>query len=382
MTTRQKPDILEEASEIWFGPQHVSAHGWATKLTIVGDYVVECDPHAGYFHRSAEKVLEYRNFNQGPLVMERLCMLEAFLAEYPYVSAVEKIAGLEVPERARVLRTIMMEASRIHSLQFWWGQFSAELGLFAMLLWPWIDREYFLDTFEELTGSRHTVSFSTPGGVRYDMTEKVAQKLDRALTRLEERMPKFRDMLMGSPTFRLRTRGVGLLSGREAIRLGLSGPNVKACGIPMDLRKDMPDPNLAYDLVDFEVPTVESKEHPGMSDAYDRMVQRFHEVETSVSIIRQLLPHLKPGPVIDPKARAKTNRLPEGEAYGRVEGTRGITTVWLKTTDKAQTPYRAKVRGPCFNSYYSLKHLVPGHRFADFIVVFGSLDPYPGWWDR
>jgi len=376
------PDILDETTEIWFGPQHVSAHGWAAKLTLVGDFVVECDPNAGYFHRSAEKCLEFRNFRQGALIMERLCMLEAFLAEYPYVAAVEKIAGLEVPERAKIMRTIMMEASRIHSLQFWWGQFSAELGLFAMLLWPWVDREFFLDTFEELSGSRHAVSYNTPGGVKYDFTDKVLEKLDIAITRFEDRMPKMRDMLMGSPTFRRRTEGIGQYSLKQGLKFGLSGPPIKACGLPMDLRKDAPDSNLAYDMADWEVPTVENPDHPGESDAYDRMVQRFREMETSVEIIRQLLPQVPEGPIIDPKARAKANRLPEGEAYGRVEGTRGISTLWLKTTEKAQTPYRAKIRGPCFNSYYSLKHLVPGAKFADFIVIFGSLDPYPGWWDR
>ena len=376
------PDILDETTEIWFGPQHVSAHGWAAKLTLVGDFVVDCDPNAGYFHRSAEKCLEFRDFRQGSLIMERLCMLEAFLAEYPYVAAVEKIAELEVPERAKVMRTIMMEASRIHSLQFWWGQFSAELGLFAMLLWPWVDREFFLDTFEELTGSRHAVSYNTPGGVRYDFTDKVLKKLDIAITRFEDRTPKMRDMLMGSPTFRRRTEGIGQYTLKQGLKFGLSGPPIKACGFPMDLRKDAPDPNLAYDMADWEVPTVENPDHPGESDAYDRMVQRFREMETSVEIIRQLLPQVPEGPIIDPKARAKANRLPEGEAYGRVEGTRGISTLWLKTTDKAQTPYRAKIRGPCFNSYYSLKHLVPGAKFADFIVIFGSLDPYPGWWDR
>ncbi|MFX1416409.1 MAG: hypothetical protein ACFFC0_06330 [Promethearchaeota archaeon] len=376
------PDILDEITEIWFGPQHVSAHGWAAKLTLVGDFVVECDPNAGYFHRSAEKCLEFRNFRQGSLIMERLCMLEAFLAEYPYIAAVEKIAGLEVPERAKIMRTIMMEASRIHSLQFWWGQFSAELGLFAMLLWPWVDREFFLDTFEELSGSRHAVSYSTPGGVKYDFNDKVLKKLDIAITRFEDRMPKMRDMLMGSPTFRRRTEGIGQYTVQQGLKFGLSGPPIKACGLPMDLRKDAPDPNLAYDMADWEVPTVENPDHPGESDAYDRMVQRFKEMETSVEIIRQLLPQVPDGPIVDPKARAKANRLPEGEAYGRVEGTRGISTLWLKTTEKAQTPYRAKIRGPCFNSYYSLKHLVPGAKFADFIVIFGSLDPYPGWWDR
>lgn len=377
-----RPDIKEEAMEIWFGPQHVSAHGWAAKLTLVGDYIVECDPNAGYFHRSAEKVLEFRNFRQGALVMERLCMLEAFLAEYPYVTAVEELAGLEVPERARVMRTIMMEASRIHSFQFWWGQFAAELGLFTMLLWPWVDREFLLDAFEELSGSRHAVSYNTPGGVKYDFTDNSIATLEKALVRLEDRMPKFRDMLLGSPTFRMRTEGVGRFTTEQGLRWGLSGPNIKACGVPMDLRKDYPDPKLSYDLVDWEVPVTENKEHPGTSDAYDRMVQRFKEIETSVEIIRQLLPQVPEGDIIDPKARAKANRLPEGEAYGRVEGTRGVTTLWLKTTEKAQTPYRAKIRGPCLSSYYSLKHLVPGSRFADFIVIFGSLDPYPGWWDR
>ena len=376
------PDIIDETTEIWFGPQHVSAHGWAAKLTLVGDYVVECEPHAGYFHRSAEKVMEFRNFRQGSLIMERLCMLEAFLAEYPYVTAVEQIAGLEVPERAKIMRTIMMEASRIHSLQFWWGQFSAELGFFAMLIWPWVDREWFLNAFEELSGSRHAVSYNTPGGVRYDFTEKSISVLELAIVRMESNMSKFEDMLMGSPVFRMRTEGIAQYTAEQGIKWGLSGTNIKACGIPMDLRKDSPDPNLAYDLVDWDVPIIESKEHPGESDAFDRMVQRFKEVETSVDIIRQLLKQLPEGDIIDPKARSKSNRLPEGEAYGRVEGTRGISTVWLKTTEKAQTPYRVKIRGPCFNSYYSLKHLVPGVRFADFIVVFGSLDPYPGWWDR
>ncbi len=376
------PDIIDESTEIWFGPQHVSAHGWAAKLTLVGDYIMECEPHAGYFHRSAEKVMEFRNFRQGSLIMERLCMLEAFLAEYPYLSAVEKIAGLEVPERAKIMRTIMMEASRIHSLQFWWGQFSAELGFFAMLIWPWVDREWFLNAFEELTGSRHAVSYGTPGGVKYDFTEKSIRALELAIERMEGNMSKFEDMLMGSPVFRMRTEGVAQYTAEQGIKWGLSGPNIKACGVPMDLRKDAPDPNLAYDLVDWDVPIIENKEYPGESDAFDRMIQRFKEVKTSVDIIRQLLKQLPEGEIVDPKARAKANRLPAGEAYGRVEGTRGISTLWLKTTDKAQTPYRAKIRGPCFSSYYSLKHLVPGVRFADFIVVFGSLDPYPGWWDR
>lgn len=376
------PDIMDEASEIWFGPQHVSAHGWATKLTIVGDFIVECDPNAGYFHRSAEKCLELRNFRQGPLIMERLCMLEAFLAEYPYVKAVEEIAELEVPERAKVMRTIMMEASRIHSIQFWWGQFAAELGLFTMVIWPWVDREYFLDAFEELTGSRHAVSYNTPGGVKYDFTEKSIAKLEKAVDIVESQLPKFRDMILRGPTFKLRTKNVGVFSGKQALKLGLSGPNIKACGIPMDLRKDDPDSSLAYGLADWEVPITESESHPSGSDAYDRMVQRFKEVETSINIIKQLITQLPEGPIIDPKARTKANRLPAGEAYGRVEGTRGVTSLWLKTFDKAQTPYRAKIRGPCFNSYYSLKHLVPGGKFADFIVIFGSLDPYPGWWDR
>jgi NADH-quinone oxidoreductase subunit D len=376
------PDILDESMDIWFGPQHVSAHGWATKLTLVGDYIVECDPNAGYFHRSAEKVLEFKNFRQGPLVLERMCMLEAFLAEYPYVAAVEKIAELEVPERARVIRTIMMEMSRIHSIQFWWGQFNAELGFFTMALWPWVDREYSLDVFEELTGSRHTVSFSTPGGVKYDFTEKVMAQLNRAIDRFEDRLVKFKDMQLGSPTFRARTQNIGLYDFKQGLKWGLSGPPIKACGVPMDLRKDDPDPNLAYDMVDFDVPITENPEHPGQSDAFDRMEQRFAEAETAVSIIKQLIPQIPEGEIIDPKARAKANRLPEGEAYARVEGTRGITSVWLKTEDKGQTAYRAKIRGPCIASYYALKDLVPGSKFADFIVIFGSLDPYPGWWDR
>ncbi|MGQ4911542.1 MAG: NADH-quinone oxidoreductase subunit D [Candidatus Thorarchaeota archaeon] len=377
------PDILDETSEVWFGPQHVSAHGWATKLTIVGDYVVECDPNAGYFHRSAEKCLEFRTFRQGSLILERICMVEAFISEYPYIAAVEKIAGLEVPEKAKIMRTIMMEASRIHSIQFWLGQLSGELGLFTMMLWPWVDREYFLDAFEELTGSRHTVSYNTPGGVRYDFTPEFLDKLDKALVRLEERIPIFEDMLEGSPTFRLRTKGVGQYSAKNGIKWGLSGPNIKACGVPMDLRKDDPDPNLAYGMIDWEIPITENEEHPGECDIYDRVVQRFKEIAVSVDIIRKLLPLVpEDGPIVDPKARAKANRLPAGEAYGRVEGTRGVTAVWLKTTEKAQTPYRAKIRGPCFNSYYSLKHIMPGLRFADFVAVFGSLDPYVGWWDR
>jgi NADH-quinone oxidoreductase subunit D len=190
-------------------------------------------------------------------------------------------------------------------------------------------------------------------------------------------------MQMGSPTFRARTKDIGLYDYKQGLKWGLSGPPIKACGVPMDLRKDDPDPNLAYDMVDWEVPITENPEYPGSSDALDRMEQRFKEAEVAVEIIKQLLPQLpESGPIINPKARGKANRLPEGEAYGRVEGTRGITSLWLKTFDKAQTAYRAKIRGPCIASYYALKDLVPGSKFADFIVIFGSLDPYPGWWDR
>lgn len=364
-----------DETTIWLGPQHPSVHGFALRVTMIGDYVVEVNPRIGMFHRSAEKVLEFRTFQQGSLIFERLSMLEAMALPLPYLMAVEKIADVEVPERTQYIRAIVAELSRIHSILFWFASFGAELGQFYTMMWPFRDREYILDIFEELTGSRHTPSYHIPGGVRWDFSDKILKLIRKNLAWIQKRVPTYWRIFPGSPSFKLRTQGIGMLSREGAIRLGISGPNLKGANDRSDLRKD--DPYLVYDTLDFEVPTGSD------GDALSRTVARIREIETSLDLIlNQLLPNLPDG---DFRVEKFPARLPAGEAYGRIEGVRGILAAYVRVEeDKSQTPYRVKIRSPSFNHMFGFKHIVESQetRFADIVAIFGSVDLYLAELDR
>jgi len=364
-----------EETTIWYGPQHPAIHGFALQVKMVGDYVVEVNPRVGMFHRSAEKVLEFRTFQQGPLIFERLSMFEAMAQPLPFVMAIEQIADVEVPERVQYIRTIVAELARIHTLIFWLGTFGAELGQFYTLMWPLRDREYILDIFEELTGSRHTPSYHVPGGVRWDFSDKIIKKIRKNLEYIQKRVPTYWRIFPGSPSFKLRTQGIGLLSREDAIRLGISGPNLKGADDRSDLRKD--DPYLVYDTLDFEVPTGPD------GDALSRMVARIREIETSLDLVlNQLLPNLPDG---DFRVEKFPARLPAGEAYARIEGVRGILGAYVRVEeDRSQMPYRVKIRTPSFNHMYGFKHIIESQetRFADIVAIYGSLDLYVAEVDR
>lgn len=363
-----------DETTIWLGPQHPSIHGFALQVKIVGDYVVELNMRIGMFHRSAEKVLEFRTFKQGSLIFERISMLEAMALPLPYVMAVEQIADIEVPERAQYIRTIVAELSRIHSLLFWFGSYGAELGQFYTMMWPFRDREYILDIFEALTGSRHTPSYLLPGGVRWNFNDKIIKMIHKNLGRIQRRMETYWRIFPGSPTFKLRTQDIGVLSREDAIRLGVSGPNLKGAKARADLRKD--DPYLVYNTLDFEIPTGPD------GDALSRMIARIREIETSLDLIlNQLLPNLPEGDFLVKKFPA---RLPAGEAYGRIEGVRGILGAYVRTEEKSPMPYRVKIRSPSFNHMYAFKHIVESQetRFADIVAIMGSLDAYTAEFDR
>jgi len=363
--------LEREEMVIYMGPQHPSVHGYSLKLKLVGDYIMEVEPLMGYFHRSAEKVMEFRTFDQCTLVMERLSMLEPMLLQYPFVDAVEKIAGVEPPQRAEYLRLLTMELSRIHSLLFWMGQYSAELGLFTLMMWPWRDREYILDIFEKISGARHTPAYIVPGGVRWDVNDDVIKQIRDALKYLRRRIKLYREMFLESPAFKLRTVGIGVLKPVDAIKYSVTGPNLKASGIKADLRKDFP--YSFYDEVDFEVPT----ESDG--DAYARMKVRLTEIEVAMNIIEQIILRMSKG-----ELRTKFPRtLPVGDHYSRVEEARGVLGVYVRAmNEKSQQPYRVKVRGPSFNHMYLVQYLARGGHLADFPAVMGSLDAYPGDMDR
>jgi NADH-quinone oxidoreductase subunit D len=363
--------VEEEETVIYMGPQHPSVHGFSLKLKLIGDYVMEVEPLLGYFHRSAEKVMESRTFDQCILVMERLSMLEPMLFQYPFVDAVEKMAGVKPPERAEYLRMLTMELSRIQSLLFWIGQHSSELGLFTLMMWPWRDREYILDIFEKITGARHTTSYIMPGGVRWDVNDEAIKQIKSALKYLRKRMKLYRRMFLDSPTFKLRTFGIGTLKPADALRYSVTGPNLKASGIGADLRKDAP--YSMYDELEFEVPT----ETEG--DAYARMKVRLREIELAMDLVEQTIPKIPKG-----ELKAKFPRmLPVGDYYSRVEEARGVLGVYVRSADeKSTTPYRVKVRGPSFNHMHLVQHLARGVHLADFPAVLGSLDTYPGDMDR
>lgn len=366
--------MLEETT-MWMGPQHPAIHGFALQVKMVGDYVVEVNPRIGMFHRSAEKILEARTFKEGSLIFERLSMLEAMALPLPYVMAIEEIADVEVPTRAQYIRTIVAELSRIHSILFWFASFGAEIGQFYTMMWPFKDREFVLDIFEELTGSRHTPSYYVPGGVRWDFNEKVIKLIKKNLAYIQGRIETYYTIFPNSPSFKLRTQGVGVLSRDDAISLGVSGPNLKAANDSSDLRKD--EPYLVYDDLDFEVPVEPD------ADSYSRMVTRIREVETSLDLIlNQLLPNLPDG---DYQVEKFPTRLPAGEAYGRIEGVRGIFGAYVRIDeDKAKTPSRVKIRSPSFAHMYAFKHIIESQetRLADVVIIFGSIDAYTAEFDR
>ncbi len=368
-----KSNVFNEIEEIErglfrinMGPQHpISGQGRFIVLTD-GEVVYDIEMDMGYCHRGIEKILEYRNFIQGIVPLERMVMLDCCNIEMAFAGAVEELFEIEVPPRANYIRTIVMEINRILSHLYALGLLAESAAWNpAIFLWTTADREPFLDLMEMLTGARWSYSFIIPGGVRADLPNGFKERLLETLNWFEKRLDVYEETWIYNETFRMRTEGVGVVSRSQAIEWGAAGPNLRASGVPYDTRKN--EPYAAYEELDFKIVT-----HTA-GDAYARGWARVEEMRVSVDIIRQAIENIPEGPV---RVRLPPRPKP-GEALFRVECGRGELNVYI-ISDGKDKPYRVKISPPSFRNFFVIEQIPKTQRvlLADVPVLIYSFDPW------
>ena len=368
MASEMLPDEEYEVQDLLLnvGPQHPSTHGvFRMVMTVDGELVKDVVPYIGYLHRGAEKLCETMDYRQGIGFMDRTEYLAAHNAELSYVMAVEKLAGLEVPERAQWIRMILCELNRLSSHFMFMGAFGIDVGVFGTpFIYAWREREAIIDLFEEISGDRMMYAYFRPGGLAWDVPTNFVQRVKEVLVSSKTGIKDFDGLLTDNEIFRARTQGIGYISAEDAVDYGMSGPSLRGSGVPMDVRKD--EPYLYYDQIKFEVPVGKN------GDVFDRYICRLEEMRQSVSIIEQCLEHLQPGPIM-PERMPRMLRTPPGEVYVRTEAPRGEYGVYL-VSKGGNRPYRLKVRSACLSNLQPLKQMSVGQYVADAIIVLGSID--------
>lgn len=356
-----------------FGPQHPSTHGvFRLVLKLEGETIVDAVPVMGYLHRSVEKLSEQRTYLQNVPFTDRLDYLAAMCNNMAYAVAVERLANLEVPERAEYIRVIMFELNRIASHLMAVGSLANDVGFYyTPFMFCWRDREDIIDLFEMVCGQRLTYSYIRFGGVSRDLPEEFVPACRKFLDKMPAKIDEYEKLLNTNEIFVARTKNVGVLPPRMAIDYSVTGPILRASGIPYDLRKVAP--YSVYDRFDFDVPLGQ------VGDIYDRYLVRIQEMRESLKIVKQALDQLPGGDV-----RAKLPKMfkpPKGDAYGQVENPKGVLGYYLVSEGGAE-PYRCKVRAPSFINLTVLRPLLIGYKVADAIVIFGSFDVVLGEIDR
>lgn len=355
-----------------YGPQHPGVHPYSLRLTLDGDMIVKVVSQMGYVHRGLAKQAENRTYIQSLPIMERSCFLDSVNHQFGYVLAVEQLAGIEIPERADYLRVIAAELGRMNSLITYFGMFAAEAGQSTAFMLSWQDREHFLDLFGNLAGSRVSVTYLTPGGVRYDWNDKLTKQTWDLLDIIEERLKIYKNFILKNNIFKQRTKGVGVVTPEQALKYSFTGPNLRASGIQGDLR--VIEPYSIYDRFKF-TPQVRTD-----GDVWGRTMLRLQDVETSMEIVKQALPEVPEG-----EFKAKVSRrlkTKAGEAIGRVELARGTMDYYIRSEEGAQKPYRLKIRGPSFAHFHAVEEMLIGNHMADVPIIKGSLDVCPADLDR
>ncbi|HXF64381.1 MAG TPA: NADH-quinone oxidoreductase subunit C [Caldilineaceae bacterium] len=368
-------EVATESIVVNLGPHHPSTHGVFRMITrIEGETILALEPEMGYLHRNHEKIGERNTWLMNMPFTDRLDYINSMSNNLGYALAVEKLAGIEVPERANYIRIIMAELSRIVNHMWSIGFILNDLGaLQTPALYAIEEREMILDLFEEVSGSRMMCNYMRFGGVVRDLTPGWA---DRAKYLVHERIPRALDeldrLLSGNEIVKARGRGVGYLSPKDLIALSVSGPLIRAAGIPYDIRKA--EPYCIYDRFDFDIPTLQG------SDIYDRYYIRLLEARESVRILRQALRDLPEGEVLGGKG-GYTLRAPEGEVYHRIEAPKGELGFYL-VSDGKTNPYRYHVRAPSYINLNALGPMSVGYKVADAVVILGAIDIVLGEVDR
>ena len=367
MTLNTEPIVIN------IGPQHPSTHGvFRMRVTLDGEVIVDMEPVFGYLHRGIEKLAEHKTYLQNIPFTDRLDYLASMSNNLAYVLAVEKLAAIEVPERAEYIRVIMAELMRIASHLMAVGFLLNDMGAFMTpVLYMWREREKILDLFEMACGQRLTYNYMRFGGVSHDLPEEFVPAARRFIDEMPGFIEEYDRLLAENEVLLARTKGVGVLTAEKAVNASTSGPVLRASGVKWDIRRA--DPYSIYDRFDFEIPTGTA------GDIYDRYRVRIEEMGQSVRIVRQALDGLPAGEVrnrVSPKLCP-----PPGEAYARIEAPKGELGFYL-VSDGSPKPYRFKIRAPSLINLTVLRDLAIGWKVADLIVIFGSIDICMGEVDR
>ena len=347
------------------GPQHPSTHGvFRMRLTLDGEVVVDIEPVFGYLHRGLEKLAEGRTYKQNIPLTDRLDYVCSMTNNHAYVLAVEKLAGIPVPDRAEYIRVIMAELQRIGNHLVAVGAFLNDCGAFMTpFLYMFREREKIVDLFDMVCGQRLTYNYMRFGGVSHDLPEEFLPALKKLLADMPLFIDEYERLLAENEILLVRAKGVGILPKEMAISISATGPVLRASGVEWDVRKA--DPYSVYDRFEFDIPT------RSVGDCYDRYRVRIEEMRQSLRIIEQAVEQLPPGPVLTPVPLRL--RPPVGEAYAHTEAPKGELGFYL-VSDGSPKPYRWHVRAPSFINLTALRNMVIGWKLADAIIIFGSID--------
>ncbi len=391
-------ELGAERMQLNLGPSHPATHGvLRLRLELDGDTVTKCDPVVGYLHRGDEKIAEAMTYNQFVPYTDRLDYLAPLANNVAYAIAVENLAGIRVPPRAEAIRVICCEMARISSHLLGIGVYAMDTGAWTVFMYTFNEREKLYTLFEELTGARFTTSYTRVGGLARDLPEGWTGRVSAFCDGVLKVVDEVDGLLTRNRIFLERTEGLGVIAKERALAYGLTGANLRASGVPLDLRKDKP--YSGYEQYQFDVP-VGTK-----GDCYDRYLVRMEEMRQSVAILRQALARLPDGPVscvgqprivLPPKAKVMTKmeeliqnfmlvtegpQVPAGETYFEAENPKGALGFYI-VSKGGGVPWRLRIRGPSFVSLSILPELVPGHHLTDIPSILGSLDFVMGECDR
>jgi NADH-quinone oxidoreductase subunit D len=388
---------LDTQMTISMGPQHPSTHGvLRLELVLDGEMIVKCTPDIGYLHTGMEKLFEYKKYQQGIVITDRMDYLNPLGNNLAYVMAVEKLLGLEIPARAQVIRVLMCELQRIASHLVWLGTHALDIGAMTVFFYCFREREKILNLIEAASGGRLTPSYFRIGGLMMDLPAGFERRVKQFIDGFPDALSDFHNLLTGNKIFQKRTQGVGIVSAEDAIDLGLTGPCLRGSGVAVDVRRT--NPYTGYETYDFEIPVEPT------GDVWARYMVRMREMHESWKITQQALARLRPGPVkadapkvvLPDREAMKTHmdalihhflivaegfNVPAGEIYHPIEGSKGELGVYVKS-DGGPKPARVHFRGPSFVNLSALPYMVDGEMIADVVAVIGSLDIVLGEIDR
>jgi len=391
------PEISLQNYTMNFGPQHPAAHGvLRLVLELDGEVVERADPHIGLLHRGTEKLIEYRPYIQSVGYFDRLDYVSMMCQEHAYVLAIENLLEIEVPERARYIRVLFSEITRIMNHLLNVTTMALDIGAMTPLLWAFEEREKLMEFYERVSGARMHANYYRPGGVHRDMPDGLAEDIRAWMQTFPKLLDDIEVLITDNRIFRQRLVDIGVVTVDEALDLGFTGPMLRASGVPWDLRKAQP--YEVYERMDFDIPVGKN------GDCFDRYMVRMEEMRQSLRIMAQCLDQMPQGPVrvrnnkVTPPRRAEVKRsmealihhfklytegihVPAGETYAAVEAPKGEFGVYL-VADGTNRPYRCKIRASSFPHLAAIDQMAKGHMLPDVPAIIGAMDVVFGEIDR